>query len=114
MATPRPAVPADDLPAVATDIAKAIVAAGQILISSSARLDGDGLGSELALLAICRHLGKNAVVVNDGPIPPNLKFLPGIDQCYDYPKAMDARFDLLVPKPAKIKLLKWTMYEKII
>lgn len=93
---PRPAVPRDDLPEVATEIAKAILAAGQILISSSARLDGDGLGSELALLAICRHLGKNAVVVNDGPIPANLKFLPGIEHAYDYPKAMDAQFDLLV------------------
>ncbi|MHC5019673.1 MAG: DHH family phosphoesterase [Planctomycetota bacterium] len=93
---PRPAVPRPDLPEVATEIAKAILAAGQILISSSARLDGDGIGSELAMLSICRHLGKNAVVVNDGPLPANLKFLPGVQQAYDYPKAMDAQFDLLV------------------
>ncbi len=37
--------------------------------------DGDGLGSEVALALWLRALGKNATILNDGPIPDNFEYL---------------------------------------
>jgi bifunctional oligoribonuclease and PAP phosphatase NrnA len=49
------------------------------LITAHERLDGDALGSELALCLMLRSLGKKAVVYNQDPTPGNYLFLPGSD-----------------------------------
>ncbi|OPY12064.1 MAG: Bifunctional oligoribonuclease and PAP phosphatase NrnA [Syntrophus sp. PtaB.Bin001] len=47
------------------------------LITSHERLDGDALGSELALFALFRQLGKAADIYNQDLTPENYRFLPG-------------------------------------
>ena len=46
-------------------------------LASHVRCDGDGLGSLLALSLALRAEGKGVYPVNDGPLPGNLRFLPG-------------------------------------
>ncbi|OIP89992.1 MAG: hypothetical protein AUK24_05300 [Syntrophaceae bacterium CG2_30_49_12] len=47
------------------------------LITSHVRLDGDALGSELALYHMLRRMKKEAVVYNQDETPQNYRFLPG-------------------------------------
>lgn len=47
------------------------------LIASHTNIDGDGAGAELAMLLLLRSLGKKAAIVNEQPLPPSLRFLPG-------------------------------------
>ena len=49
------------------------------LITSHVRLDGDALGSELALYLALRGLGKEALIYNQDATPDNYRFLPGSD-----------------------------------
>jgi phosphoesterase RecJ-like protein len=46
------------------------------LITAHIRLDGDALGSELALYLLLRDLGKKAVVYNQDNTPAHYRFLP--------------------------------------
>lgn len=50
------------------------------LITAHERLDGDALGSELALCWMLSGLGKEAVIYNQDPTPENYRFLPGSDR----------------------------------
>ena len=50
------------------------------LISSHVRLDGDALGSELALYHMLINMGKEAVIYNQDETPGNYSFLPGNDK----------------------------------
>ncbi len=50
------------------------------LITSHVRLDGDALGSELALCHMLEHIGKEVVVYNQDETPGNYCFLPGNDK----------------------------------
>jgi phosphoesterase RecJ-like protein len=50
------------------------------LITAHMRLDGDALGSELALYKILTDMGKPAVVYNQDPTPANYLFLPGVNR----------------------------------
>jgi bifunctional oligoribonuclease and PAP phosphatase NrnA len=47
------------------------------LIASHVRLDGDALGSELALYGMLSNMGKEVVVYNQDETPGNYCFLPG-------------------------------------
>ncbi len=47
------------------------------LVTSHVRLDGDALGSELALYHVLRGMGKKVVVYNQDETPENYRFLPG-------------------------------------
>jgi len=47
------------------------------LIASHVRLDGDALGSELALYQMLYNMGKEVVVYNQDETPGNYRFLPG-------------------------------------
>ena len=47
------------------------------LITSHVRLDGDSLGSELALYNILKGMGKEVIVYNQSKTPGNYLFLPG-------------------------------------
>jgi bifunctional oligoribonuclease and PAP phosphatase NrnA len=47
------------------------------LVTSHVRLDGDALGSELAMYHLLTHMGKQAVVYNQDETPRHYRFLPG-------------------------------------
>ena len=50
------------------------------LIASHVRLDGDALGSELALYHMLFNMGKAVTVYNQDETPGNYRFLPGSDK----------------------------------
>ena len=50
--------------------------AKNILIAPSSPMDGDSVGSSLALMAVLRKMGKQVTVVAYDPMPEYLKFLP--------------------------------------
>jgi phosphoesterase RecJ-like protein len=50
------------------------------LITSHVRLDGDALGSELAMYHFLTQSGKDAVVYNQDETPGNYRFLPGSEK----------------------------------
>lgn len=67
-----------------------IRSAKNILIAPSSPMDGDSVGSSLALLSSLRKLGKNVIVVASDPMPESLKFLPMVDQIEnELPKSKD-------------------------
>ena len=47
------------------------------LLTSHVRLDGDALGSELALYHILSEMGKEVLIYNQDNTPDNYRFLPG-------------------------------------
>ena len=47
----------------------------RFLLTTHIRPDGDALGSELAMAAILESLGKDVLICNAFPVPPNLEFL---------------------------------------
>ncbi len=50
------------------------------ILTSHKNLEGDALGSELALMFLLQRLKKKAVVVDEDPVPVNYRFLPGTDK----------------------------------
>jgi len=58
------------------EIITAINEGQSFLITAHVRLDGDALGSELALYLMLRELGKNVVVYNQDHTPERYRFLP--------------------------------------
>jgi len=67
------------------------------LITAHERLDGDALGSELALDHMLRAMGKESTVYNQDPTPENYRFLPGNDRIIHElppPETFDAAFIL--------------------
>jgi phosphoesterase RecJ-like protein len=59
------------------------------LITAHERLDGDAIGSELALCHMLRNLGKEAVIYNQDRTPGNYLFLPGSDRIVHELPAID-------------------------
>ncbi len=51
----------------------------RFLIACHENPEGDAIGSELALAAALRGMGKTVTVLNADPVPANLAFLPGAD-----------------------------------
>jgi phosphoesterase RecJ-like protein len=49
-------------------------------VTSHVRLDGDALGSELAMYQMLTLMGKDAIVYNQDETPGNYRFLPGSDK----------------------------------
>ncbi|MDI6761168.1 MAG: bifunctional oligoribonuclease/PAP phosphatase NrnA [Candidatus Brocadiaceae bacterium] len=56
-------------------IKKLIGRSSKTLLTAHIRLDGDALGSELALYYALKDLGKDPAIINDSPIPRVYKFL---------------------------------------
>ena len=50
------------------------------LITSHVNLDGDAIGSELALYSILKKLNKNPIILNQSKLPKIYDFLPGINK----------------------------------
>jgi len=66
------------------DIVKFIRENQRFAITSHARPDGDSLGSELALAAALKQLGKQVEIVNADPHPQAYSAMPGINEiCRD-------------------------------
>jgi bifunctional oligoribonuclease and PAP phosphatase NrnA len=59
------------------------------LITAHIRLDGDALGSELALYHLLVGMGKEAIVYNQDPTPGNYAFLPGAQKVMHALEAAD-------------------------
>jgi len=53
--------------------------AKRFLLTVHVRPDGDCIGSELAMAAMLRRLGKDVRMVNADRVPPDLRFLEGTD-----------------------------------
>ena len=64
------------------------------IITTHINPDGDGLGSELAVLRILENLGKNAIIINDSPTPSFYKFLdPDNKRIHYYNPDCDERIE---------------------
>jgi bifunctional oligoribonuclease and PAP phosphatase NrnA len=56
-------------------VAAALAGARRIALTTHVNSDGDGVGSEVALVHLLRALGKEAWIANPTPIPPRYSFL---------------------------------------
>jgi bifunctional oligoribonuclease and PAP phosphatase NrnA len=64
---------------MADKIVAAINEGKSFLITAHIRLDGDALGSELALYLMLKDMGKKAVIYNQDPTPERYRFLTGAE-----------------------------------
>ncbi len=78
------------------EIRKQIAASSRPLLCSHIRLDGDAVGSEVALLHILRKLGADPHVVNDGAVPRAFEFLAGADSLGTSPDDLRDNYDLVI------------------
>ncbi len=79
------------------EIIAAINEGQNFLITSHIRLDGDALGSELAVYLMLRGLGKSAVIYNQDSTPEHYRFLPAAENIVHTPgdlEQYDAAFVL--------------------
>ena len=72
-------------------IAERVREGKSFLVSAHVRLDGDGVGSALAVDALLRTLGKKTLVLTDGPIPQVFRFLPGVEHAVNLEDTPDAQ-----------------------
>lgn len=68
----------------------------RFLLTTHVRVDGDALGSEIALARLLRQLGKTVRIVNEEPVPRELAFLPGAAAAGAGPSDLDGRFDAAI------------------
>ncbi len=61
------------------EILAAISQGKKFLITAHVRLDGDALGSELALYLMLKDLGKEAIIYNQDATPSHYQFLPAAE-----------------------------------
>ncbi|MEN6375225.1 MAG: bifunctional oligoribonuclease/PAP phosphatase NrnA [Smithella sp.] len=71
------------------EIIEAITEGQSFLVTSHVRLDGDALGSELAVYLMLKDLGKKVVVYNQDTIPVHYRFLPAAENIVQDPGAID-------------------------
>jgi len=62
------------------EISKVLQKNNNFLITSHTNLDGDGIGSELALYSILKKLKKKPIILNQGKLPKIYDFLPGVNK----------------------------------
>ncbi len=63
-------------------IAKLIKKYHNFIITSHTNLDGDALGSELALYFILKQMGKRVKIVNQDQVPYIYEFMPGVEEIF--------------------------------
>lgn len=72
----------------------------RFLISAHINPEGDSLCSQLAMKELLAAIGKEAVIVNNDPVPEHYKFLPGINKLStDLSKKMDFDAALILDCP---------------
>lgn len=64
------------------------------LVTSHVNLEGDAIGSELALSEVLKKLDKKVIIVNENIIPEEYKFLPGTDSVLTKPG--NFKFDAVI------------------
>lgn len=64
------------------EITKVLQKNNNFLITSHLNLDGDGVGSELALYFILKKLNKKPIILNQDKLPKIYGFLPGSDKIH--------------------------------
>ena len=64
------------------EIVKLINEYHDFIITSHTNLDGDALGSELALYFILKQMGKEAKIVNQDQVPYIYEFLSGVEEIF--------------------------------
>jgi len=84
------------LPEAARRAAARIELSRRPLIFSHVRLDGDAIGSELALRAMLQERGALPHAVNDGAIPKIYRFLPGVPEVGTSAKDLRDDYDLAI------------------
>lgn len=60
-------------------VVKAIKKHDNFLITAHTNLEGDALGAELSFFMLLKKLGKNAIIVNEDPVPYGYEFMPGLN-----------------------------------
>jgi len=62
--------------------------AQSIVLSTHINADGDGLGCEIALRQFLTNIGRQAVIINNEPVPARYRFLRGAEavQVYESPR----------------------------
>lgn len=60
-------------------IKTAIKKNSKFLITSHINPEGDSIGSQVALELLLKRLGKEAVILNESPVPHFLRFMPGTE-----------------------------------
>ena len=81
---------------VISRISDAIQAAGPIAVVSHDRPDGDAIGCSLAMGRLLEQAGKAVVLINNDPVPGQLRFLPGVEKVTHPGQRLDEVFDLIV------------------
>lgn len=81
---------------LANDALARLSSAKRVLMPTHQNVDADGLASPLAIVHALAQRGVEAVaMVSDGQLPPNLAFLPGIEQVVVYGSDPLPEYDLL-------------------
>lgn len=62
------------------DVIEAIKRHRSFLITAHVNLEGDSLGSQLAMKELLEAIGKRCVIVDNDPVPAHYKFLPRADE----------------------------------
>jgi phosphoesterase RecJ-like protein len=83
------------------------------IISSHVNLDGDALGSELALYFMLKQLKKEVRVVNRDKTPYIYEFLPGIDAIVCLDEQQDKNFTLKISPETILVVLDSSNLERI-
>ncbi len=92
----------------ARKVIKAIKSYSKFLITSHIDLEGDALGSELALASLLRKMGKTAYIVNDDRTIANYRFLPGVKKVSSSLNRRQFQAAFIVDCPVKRRVGKVT------
>jgi phosphoesterase RecJ-like protein len=71
------------------DVAKSLSNSESYVITTHVNPEGDAIGSEVALAAFLRDLGKRVTIVNSSPTPVNCAFMDPTDSIKVYPDDCD-------------------------
>ena len=93
-------------------IAKIIKKYHNFIITSHTNLDGDALGSELALYFILKQMGKEVKIVNQDQVPYIYKFMPGVEEIICSAK-LDKEFILEIENDSVLVVLDSSNLERI-
>lgn len=83
--------------------------AEKAIISAHINPEGDSIGSQVALASLLKRLGKDAVILNEHPVPHSLQFMQGTENILkEMPKDFDfkAAFILDCPDLGRIGKVK--------
>lgn len=82
------------------EIKMRILSNNKFLITSHINPEGDSIGSQLALYSLLKKLKKEAVIVNESPLPSYLSFLPKSQAISkDIPKDFDFEIVFVLDSP---------------